>query len=189
MFNTKSNNGFTLVEMIVALFAFSIILTIIGSVFVSAVVSQRRALNAQKVEENLNQIMEAVTRELRVAQPTPTTGVFDTISDHCTVDFPSSANSIDFFNSTGQRVKYILVGTDFHRQLLDSVTGNIISNGDTIMNSNAVQFTNLQFCVRGISTYGLQPRVTIIATIQSTQTDHQIIDFYQTTVSFRFLGI
>lgn len=172
--------GFSLIEMIVALFAFSIILTIIGAVFVNVLMSQRRVLNAQKVEENVSQVMESITRELRVAQPTPATGRFDTIGD---TNCPASpVATLDFYNSVGQRIVYSLpvIPGPVHRS---------VNGVDSVINSNTVQFTSLKFCIRGISVYGKQPRVTIIAGVQSTEINQQIKDEYQTTVSLRFLGI
>lgn len=179
--NHKLERGFTLIEVLVALSAFSIILLIIGTVFGDVLVSQRRVLNAQKVEENLSLIMEAMTREIRVAQPTPGTGNFTTISDACTAGVPAAASTLDFYNSAGQRIVYSLSGTTVYR----SVDGI-----NKPFSSNNIEFTRLQFCIRGISIYGKQPRVTIIASVRSQgNNNQQITEDYQTTVSLRYLGI
>lgn len=173
-------SGFTIIEMMVAVFAFSIILTIIGTVFVHAMISQRRVLNAQKVEENLTMITEAMTREIRVAQPTPGGSFFDTMNDtNCPL---SPATTLDFYNSSGQHVVYSLPVSPgpVHRSV-DGV--------DSVLNSNSVQFTKLQFCIQGVSVFGKQPRITILTSLQSTETNQQIKEDYQTTVALRFLGI
>ena len=180
-FQIKSSDqrGFTLIEMVVAVFAFSIVLALIGTVFVYALTSQRRIINAQKVEENLSFVMESMTREIRVAQP-DAQGVFSTLSDACTSASPAFASTLDFLNSSGQRIVYSLSGNAVHR----SVNGT-----DSIMNSNSVEFTRLQFCVSGVTVYGKQPRITILTSVRSKDTTPQVVEDYQTTVALRYLGI
>lgn len=171
--HTINQAGFTLLEMIVAVFAFSIIITIIGSVFINALSLQRRALNAQRVEENLSLIMESVAREIRVAQPP-----YNFSNTSCP---PSEGdNSLAMTNSTGHSVVYSLSGGVINRNV-DGVDG--------FMNSNkVVEFTKLQFCVTGNNLNINQPRITILSSIQSKDTNQQIKEDYQTTVTVRSLN-
>ncbi len=171
--HTKNQAGFTLLEMIVAVFAFSIIITIIGSVFINALSLQRRALNAQRVEENLSLVMESIAREIRVAQPP-----YGFSNTSCP---PAGGNnSLAIINSTGHSVVYSSSGGVIDRNV-DGVDG--------FMNSNkVVEFTKLQFCVTGNNLNTNQPRITILSSIQSKDINQQIKEDYQTTITLRSLN-
>lgn len=166
---TKSkSNGFTLIEIIVALFALGVILSIVSTVFAQALSYQRRALNAQKVEENLDLVMEAMAREIRVS----------TILTGNTACPLSPAPSITLQHPINGLVVYSLSNNVIHRN---------VAGVDSEMSSNTIQFTRLQFCITG-NIKGTQPRVTINSTAQSTDVAQQIKEDYQTTLSTRFLN-
>src|SRR3989344_3831266 len=162
--------GFTLIEVIVALFALGIILSIIGGVFSQALFFQRRALNAQKIEENLNLVMEAMAREVRVAR-------IITPDNNCGVPEVTSVTIEHPVNGT---VRYFLADNAVHRE---------VEGVDSVMSSNTVQFTKLQFCISGNTDPddNMQPRMTILASVQSTDTNQQAKEDYQTTLSLRLL--
>lgn len=163
--NQYLNFGFTLVETVVTIFIFSIIITVVLSAFVSALNLQRRAFNIQQVEENGNFILESMAKEIRVS-------TINT-SDAC----PASSLSVSHpINGT---IVYSLSGTD----LIRTVNGN-----QYIVNSNVVQFSRLQFCISGNANPDQrQPRVTLVASIRSTQTKQQATIDVQTTLSQRRL--
>lgn len=158
-----------MVETLVTVFIFSIIIIIIGGAFASALDMQRRAFNIQQVEENSNFLLEAMAKEIRVS-------TIDSPDSNC----PSApATVLDITHPVNGSVRYSLSGTAVQR----TVNGVV-----TIISSNAVEFTRLQFCISGTSaTDQKQPRVTILAGIRSKNTKQQATIDIQTTLSARYL--
>ncbi len=175
------NQGFTLAEMVVALFIFMFIMVTIGAVFVNAITTQRRVLNALKVEENLSFVMEAIAKEIRFASVPPGQATFTNFTN--TADCQNSPlQALTFYNSVGQLIVYSRdVATN---SILRSVNGT-----STTMNSSNVEFTKLNFCVLGNDPGQHQTRVVIKASIQSKGTTQQVLGDFQTTVTLRFLNI
>jgi len=63
----KKNNGFTLVEMIVALSIFVIITAIVGGVYVTFVQKQRDQLGQQNVQQDIQNFFDILEREVRTS--------------------------------------------------------------------------------------------------------------------------
>lgn len=166
-----NKKGFTLVELIVAVFIFSVLVTIAGGSFVSALSLQRRALNIKKVEENGRFILELMSRELRVANP------INTANNSC----PANASAISFQHPVNGLVQYSLSGSQVHRN---------VGGADTIISNPDIEVSRLVFCVSG-NTAGddRQPRVTIILGLKTAGSglDAATLDL-QTTVSQRVLS-
>ena len=167
-----NKNGFTLVELIVAVFIFSVLVTIASGSFVSALSLQRRALNIKKVEENGRFILELMARELRVANP------INTASNDC----PSSGTStLSFEHPVNGSVQYSLTANQVHR---------LINGVDTMISNPDVEISQLVFCISGNTVNdNTQPRVTIILGLRSGGSSNAAatIDL-QTTVSQRVLS-
>lgn len=147
MINKK---GFTLIELIVAVFIFSVLMMVAAGSFVSALSLQRRALNIKKIEENGRFVLELMTRELRVASP------INTANTNCPV---SGASVISFQHPVNGAIEYSLSGTQVQRRVESVVT--MISNPD-------VEATRLVFCITGnTENDNRQPRVTILLSFKS----------------------
>lgn len=168
---TKYQNGFTLIETMAAALILGIVVIIFTSVFVSSINTQRRAFNIQQSEENINFILEAMAKEIRIGQ----------IAGPDTNCPSAPTDSLSFQHPVNGAIQYFLdSGTN---AIMRSVNGarNPIS-------SNAVEFTRLKFCVTGTQLNdGRQPRVTIMATVRSKNAAQQTSVDIQTTVSQRFL--
>lgn len=164
------NRGFTLIELIVAVFIFSILVVVAGGTFVGTLGLQRRALNIKKVEENGRFVLEFVAREVRVANP------INAADTGC-----PGTSILAFEHPVNGLIEYSLAGSQVHRKV-DGVD-SIISNPD-------VEVSRLNFCVSG-NTVGddKQPRVTIILGLKTpgTAPDVATLDL-QTTVSQRVLS-
>ncbi len=166
----KYTNGFTLVETIITVFIFVIIVTVVIGSFVYALNLQRRGFNIQQVEENANFIFESMTKEIRVS-------TINTADINCPISFPSACISIN--HPIDGTVVYSISGTN----LLKTINGL-----QTTLNSNTIQFASLNFYISGtINPDQKQPRVTILATIKSTNTNQQATINIETTVSQRSL--
>ncbi|MEK7579593.1 MAG: prepilin-type N-terminal cleavage/methylation domain-containing protein [Patescibacteria group bacterium] len=164
----KRNKGFTLIELIVSIFLFSILVFVAGGSFVGALATQRRALNMKKVEENGRFIIELMAREIRVANPINTS--------NSTCPGPSV---LSFQHPVNGAIEYSVSNNQIQRRV--GGVNTIISNPD-------VMVSRLNFCISGNSTGDdKQPRVTIILGLSSSSAQSEAIDL-QTTVSQRVLS-
>jgi len=64
--NVQIKNGFTLIEMMVALAIFSVATTVIVDIFMTASRAQRRTLAIQKIQSDARYSMEAMAREIKM---------------------------------------------------------------------------------------------------------------------------
>ncbi len=74
-------------------------------------------------------------------------------------------------------------------EIIDGLLTKRLPGGQAmVINSNTIEFTNIEFCFLGSqSGDNLQPRVTIIASILSINDRNQSAIDIQTTVSPRFI--
>lgn len=141
-----------------------------GGVFVSSLDLQRRAFNIQQAEENASFILESMAKEIRVGQ----------ITGPDTVCPATPAATLSIVHPVNGNITYSLSGNAIHRN---------VNGTDSVMSSNTVQFTRLQFCISGTGVDDQkQPRVTIIASLRSAKTKQQATIDIQTTLSQRFLS-
>lgn len=66
--NIKTNKGFTLIEMLVAILVFSIIVGSISGIFVSGIREQRKTLSSQVLLDQASYALEYMSRALRMAK-------------------------------------------------------------------------------------------------------------------------
>ena len=166
------NKGFTLIELIVAFFVFSVLVVLAGGSFVSALNLQRRALNIKKVEENGRFISELMARELRVANP------INTGDANCP---DSGSSTISFQHPVNGSIEYSLSGSQVHRR---------VGGADTIISNPDIEVSRLTFCISGNAAGDdRQPRVTVLLGLKTpgAAPDVATIDL-QTTVSQRVLS-
>ncbi|MDP3764281.1 MAG: prepilin-type N-terminal cleavage/methylation domain-containing protein [bacterium] len=139
--------GFTLIELIVAMAVFSTVVTIVSSIFVSTVGSQRKNVNQQEVLENARYVLEIMARAIRQS----------TIQ---TADGTSSVLAIN--HPTKGLVTYQLDSS----QIKES-TG---VNPSLALSSSEVSIEKLDFIIKGKGASDFkQPRVTIIISIKNTE--------------------
>lgn len=164
--------GFTVAETLVTVFVFSTAVALFGGAFVYMINVQKRAYNVQQVEENISAIFESMAKEIRVSEM-----VLNSDSS-CPA---SPASTLTMAHPVNGTITYYLSGTSLHR----AVQGV----ADNVINSQTVEFTRLQFCITGTSyTDQKQPRVTLMASVRSKNTNQQAKMDIQTTVSQRFLS-
>lgn len=165
----KSTAGFTLLEMIVAISIFSIAVVVVADIFVSALNSQKAAYRVQQVEENVNYIIERMTKEIRVSELIT---VEPNGSGNCPVN---AATKITLKHPDNGVVSYYRQGTQAIRE---------VNNNVTVLNSNTVDITRFKFCINGAGvTDGTQPRITFVVSIKPYGTNSE--DYIETTVSLR----
>lgn len=64
----KNNKGFTLLEMIVAMFLFTLIMLAATQIFQLVIEGQRNALASQDIQESMRYALEVMSKEIRMAK-------------------------------------------------------------------------------------------------------------------------
>ena len=190
-------SGFTLVELMISMTIFTVLVTIgIGSVL-SALNQHFVTSNVRSISDNLNFVMEDMTRNLRTsseircitatnASTTPTTSTDDVIPASCL----SGSNKIMFKAVDGTNLTYVMtspVASSTPNSIL-KITGDSGTPEVIIPPEVTINFANSGFTVRGAEAGdGLQPMVTI--RISGTITYKTITSNFsiQTTVTSRQL--
>lgn len=164
-----NEKGFTIVEVLIASFVFSIIAIGISSIFIGILTNERRAFAAQKIEENEMFVLEMMARDIRVSK----------------IDGPDDLNC----GLTTLRINHPDKG--FIDYTINTGTGIVTkteeATGTTVDISSAdVNFTRMNFCVRGSGTTDQkQTVVTIISSVQNRTGKEKLTFNVQTAVSSR----
>jgi len=167
----NDQHGFSLIEVLISVFVFSVIVIAIGGIFTQILALQRRGAGAQKVQENTLFALELMAREIRVSkidnQDAP-------LCDRTTLTIVHPVNGTVIYSTSGGLVQ---------RQAGGTVT--TITSAD-------VNFSRLNFCVLGTTvtvTVGdqKQARVGIImqASSRATRPEDTIVFDLETTVISR----
>ena len=160
-----NNKGFSVVEALITIFAFSVALIVIGGIFIQSVNLQRRASAIQEIQENAMLIFEAIAREIRVSE------VFFQDDNSCTLA------TLNIRHPINGNISYTLNNGN-----VTKITSNTIE----FLNSDKVEFTKLVFCINGSSLGDNNPsRITIISSIKSKSRYSPSPINLQTTVTSR----
>jgi len=177
----NKNNGFTLIEMLVAALIFSIAIGSIMGVFVSAIKLQKYNLVHQQLLSQVSYAMEYMERTIRMA-----------VKDDNTCGFAgqnykaSDGNrKIEFKNYKGECQEFFLDVNDnqlkaYNRTDFDSALA---------LTSDDFEVTNFSINVIGDSLDNLQPMVTLFMEIKAKGSGQQPEITIQTTVSQRNLDL
>ncbi|MBI2057704.1 MAG: prepilin-type N-terminal cleavage/methylation domain-containing protein [Candidatus Yanofskybacteria bacterium] len=168
----KKEAGFSLIEFLAAITLGAIAIMLISGIFVQTLRLQRKAFFIQRVQENIGLVLEAMAKEIRVSTiATANTGCPLAPVQLLTMTHPVNGN-----------LEYSLSGGAIHRRAVDS-------NTDTTLSSSGISVTRLGFCISGNALDdGLQPRVTILLSVQNSNGTEIIPIDVQTTVSQRLLS-
>lgn len=141
------SRGFTLVEMLVSLFIFSVVMVVTTSSLVAIIEANRKAQAAEAVMNNLSFTLDSMIRAIRVGSEYEL-GVGGSCSG-------GGAAAFDFVDVDGRETAYRLNGGQIERSIDD---GNYLA-----MTSPQVAIDRLCFYVEGESSSdGEQPRTLII---------------------------
>ncbi|PIR41258.1 MAG: hypothetical protein COV31_02535 [Candidatus Yanofskybacteria bacterium CG10_big_fil_rev_8_21_14_0_10_46_23] len=165
--NKESQAGFTLVELLISIFIFSVVILGIGGIFVGALNIQRRAQLIQEVQENINFSFEAIAREIRVARIN---------CGGCTS--PTATLNID--HPVNGNITY---------QLNNGVINRVVAeeSATTLLTAEDITITDLDFYISGVGEDNRQPRVTMVVSAQATKGRTTVTLTTQTTLSQRFV--
>lgn len=178
----KCAGGFTLVEMIVGVFLFTIVMLVAVGALMSVLDANRRAQANKAVMNNLHFALESMTREIRVGREYRT----------------DSVETFLFTDKDGCRITYALadVNGDGNKEVVRSVSDTTTScekgNSDNVpMTAPEVTVSSLQFYVGGTDpgpADTTQPHVIIIVRGSAGLTERTRVPFnLQTFVTQRFL--
>lgn len=157
----KSNQGFTLIELMVAVGIFSIVSLMAISIFLTALQAQRKISALQTVQEHGRYLMEIMSKEIRMSQ------------------INSSDGKISFLNIINSKPESENVIYSFDNDQLLRGIGEIAE----VLNSNQVKINGSFYVQKS----GSQPRVTIVMAIESSgnKPEQQVKINLETTVSSR----
>ncbi len=164
--NKNKQTGFTLIELIVAIGIFGLVVTMTVSIFVVALISQRRIISLRNVEDNTRFALESMAREIRTGK-----------------NFGGSVNSLSFTNAKSESVIYRLNNNTIE-QSSDGGANYLIVTGPEVM----VDYLNF-YLLGQASGDGLEPRVTITVGVTSRIGNQASNIKIQNTISERFLQL
>ena len=164
-----SDGSFTLIELLVSVAVFSVMVTVVSSILVSSVGSQRKNVGQQDVLDNARYVLESIGRSIR--QSSITVPAASGSGSHLELTHPSKG-----------QITYDLS----NNQIIETIApGNPIA-----LSSSNVYVSRLNFEVTGNgSTDGTQPRVTISLSLRNVgnKTNEQSYMNLQTTITPRNL--
>ena len=174
------NNGFTLVETLVAIGIFSLVISVAVGTFVGGSSSQKKIMELSGTQREAGYLMETVSRELRMA--TAISNVDDAIYND---QQDNQSSIVEFTNYDGDLVRYCrsdenggcdALGKFFSREVcmtnaLPSVPNNCdITLNQEIINSSDIEITDLTFYTSEDfnGPPKIQPVITIVMKVKST---------------------
>jgi len=176
-------NGFTLIELIVAVSIFSIAVSSLSALFVTGLRGQRSAIAQQNLVDNARFALERMARQIRMAQRDETGACTGVTTDRLT--FKASASSLTFldYRAPPKCVRYELT------------SGKILMYPDLVLqplvsyeiSSSDITVTQLEFLVQGgAASDGEQPRITMVFKAEAGASPQALAKVQlQTTISAR----
>ncbi len=164
--SSKSEAGFTIVEVLVTSLIFSIIAMTVSAIFIQIINIERRGLIVQKIQDNALLVLEEMSRDMRVSR------ISNQESSNC------AATAITLIHPLKGTVAYRVSGGIVQR----SVNGG---SYDDISGSN-VNFARMNFCILGsLANDNQSPRVSTVTSVQN-RTGREILEInLQTTTTSR----
>ncbi len=160
----RLNKGFTLIELVVAMAAFSFVVLSMTGVAQSVIKSQRKAFALQEVQENGRYLLESVGKEIRMS----------TINSLAS----SQTTSLSLTDPDGDDIDYQFVSNKMQRRV------NLGAWQD--ISSTNISLTGYFYIRKGVAP---APRalVTMVMKIEATggRAESQAENYLQTTLSSR----
>jgi len=192
--NRKQKNGYSLIELMVAVGIFVVVVAVNVNIFINVVKVQKKAIETQNVTDNARYALEVITRELRTLNVSLTEDTTYCTDPACMnlSRGPSYATSTLSFISGSENRLGLTVKTYF-----DPLSGSVKFDDDANDASPAVDITSpnievtgLDFKIKNLETSS-QPRVTVTLRVQSRNVDPKYANsiILETTISPRQLNL
>lgn len=132
------NGGFTLIELMVSVGVFAIVITISMSAILAIVSANRKAQNLKSVMNNLNYVLDSVSRDIRF-------GSGYEITSSCQTSTNSSGSEFSFQSANGDQITYRFIPDS-----AGSATGYIAKsvNNDTCVSDKFIRLTSPQIKIQ-----------------------------------------
>jgi len=189
----ESLTGFTLPELLVSLFIFSLVILGSVSLLISAIGAQRRAGAQQELMDQASYLAEYMSRALRQAKKDSTGSCLTTAGAGFNYELNTIpvGNRIRFLNSNNMCQQFFLSGSQiFEQSSSDATSANFGSQ--VAITSNNLQVTGLGFVLAGEGQNDdLQPKATFVIELKGKvlQAGFQPVTRIQTTVSQRTIDV
>lgn len=175
----EQKNGFSLIEMIIAMGIFAVVISVVAMVFSNSSSYQKRILAGQEVENNARYIAEFISRELRTAREINSSQASASLSDF---DFI-------FKNYRGESITYCLADAsgacDAAGEFIARINGTNPPPTAQIINTSTVRIENLKFVTNEFSALPPQQKIiTIFFTVKSLDNPNIKLDM-QTSITAR----
>ena len=177
----KSNNGFTIIELLVAMSIFVLIVSSSVGLFVSGLKIQRTSIAYQQLLDQTSYLLEYMSRAVRMARKDMSAGVGSPADGACTLTaklnyaFTADDQCLRFRNYKDQCQRFCLSGTS----LLNENGINLLSGDLSVLSFNVTLTGQSQ-------SDNEQPKVTFYIDMRGKE-DSQIT--IQTAVSQRNLDV
>lgn len=185
--------GFTLVEMLVAIFIFALVVGAVVGLFISGIRGQRNALATQRLLDQTSYNLEYMSRALRMALKEGQQDVGDCLSQDG-LNYQIIDNHLRFINHLEeddcQEFYRVDNGPDEGR--LKQIKGIGASEEELFLTSDNLEVTSLKFNLSGESQSDTnQPRVTISLKLKGKGPSIEAMPeiHIQTTISQRNLDV
>lgn len=180
-YESKIKNGFTVVELIVAMGIFVILMSVAAGGFINLLRNQRIIAALISVNDSMNLTLEQMAREIRTGYN------FEKISD----------SELQFTNAYNFKIVYRLNNKAIEKGMEDFLTGEKIYRKLTADNVEVDKF-NIGVCGQnlggetlgncGVGGDSYPPRITLGMSVSSAEPDVKKLNIFiniQTTVSVR----
>ena len=193
----QKNNGFTLVEMLVALSLFTIVVTIVAGSILVLISGNQQVVGEQSVMANMSFVMDSMTREIRTGKNYYCANSFDNqLVENDNSDCSTGKNGISFVEAgnsiTGSNNGIIAYYFDSTSKTIMRKVEN--SNPQSIV-SNDIYIKDAKFFVTGTKSFSdnsrdvNQPTVTIVITAMESSASGEKPVTLQTTITQRELDL
>jgi len=179
--------GFTLLELILAIFLFSVVFTIVSVLFVSAIRNQIQILNNQKIVREMSFVLEYISRALRMAQKDDIGGI-DCLTGY-KANFETTTLGIKFRNYKNECQQFLLENHRLKEIKRDGISGVTTSEG--FLTSPDLYIEKFKISLLGEKQPPgdyLQPRITISLIVRMPNKKSPKMNL-QTTISQRNLDM
>jgi len=162
--NYNKENGFTMIELIVAIGIFGLVVGMTVNIFLLALASQRRIIALRNVVDNIRFTTELMSREIRTGK-----------------NFSSAGSSLLFTNAKGEAVIYRLTSNVIEKSSDGGISYSAVSGTEVIVNY-------LNFYLMGqVAGDSLEPRITVTIGATGNVGKQNANLRIQTTISERLL--
>ncbi len=179
---SKKKNGFSLIELLVVVFVFSLVILATTGLFISAIRYQKKFFLQQELLNQSSYVVEYFGRALRMAKKDESGSCLSSNLIGKSYEITRNGFGIKFINHSNNDICQ-----EFYLDLNDK-TIKEIKNGGLAIPLISNNFEVSKFKIKFASGV-FQPRITIFIEIQAKGRDNEIKKQIQTTISQRNLDV